>query len=178
MEESLINPNQIRNHGLYLNDNLFEPGELFGIHDHETNVSIPFLVRNGIVSFKTRTPMDTEIQECKYVVLTSDETWDPTTIDTFSDYSEQNIGRIVSKIMRTDLGENVYHNRHESILSQVSLIFSDKELVKKITSMVTVASEFNTDEVNLNTEHGKILRSNSEQNKNVKYHNKVDVKDI
>ena len=52
MEESLINPNQIRNYGLYLNDNPFEPGELFGIHDHETDVSIPFSVTNGIVFLK------------------------------------------------------------------------------------------------------------------------------
>ena len=167
MEESLINPNQVRSHGLYLNDNPFEPGELFGLHDYETDVSIPFSVRNGIVSFKTRTPTETEIENCKHVVLTSDETWDPSAIDTSSDYSARNQGRIVSKIMRTDLGENVYDNTHESILSQVSSIFSDKELVKQIASMVTVASEYNTDEVNLNTEHGKILRSDSERNKNV-----------
>ena len=33
MEESLVNPNQIRNYGLYLNDNPFDPGELLVIHD-------------------------------------------------------------------------------------------------------------------------------------------------
>ena len=71
--ESLINTNQIRNHHLYLNDNPFEPGKLFGIHDYETNVLIPFTVRNGIVSFETRTPTKIEIKECKRVVLKSDE---------------------------------------------------------------------------------------------------------
>ena len=56
MEESLVNPNQIRNYGLYLNDNSFEPGELLGINDYESDISIPFVVQNGTVSFKTITP--------------------------------------------------------------------------------------------------------------------------
>ena len=59
---SLMNHNQLRNHGLYLNDNPFKPGELFGIHNYEINASIPFMVCNVIISFKTRAPTDTEIK--------------------------------------------------------------------------------------------------------------------
>ena len=58
MEESLVNPNQVRSYGLYLNDNPFEPGELFGIHNYKSEISIPFVVHNGTVSFKIKTPME------------------------------------------------------------------------------------------------------------------------
>ena len=48
--------------------------------------------------------------------------------------------------MCTNLGDNVYDNTHESILSQLSTIHNDKELVKQIASMVTVASTYNRDD--------------------------------
>ena len=45
--------------------------------------------------------------------------------------------------MRMNLGDNMYDNKHESILSQVSSIYDDKELEKQIASMVTVVSTYN-----------------------------------
>ena len=60
MEESLVKPNQIRSYGLYLNDNPFDPSELLGIHNYYLGISIPFVVQNGVVSFKTRKPTEKE----------------------------------------------------------------------------------------------------------------------
>ena len=146
MEESLVNPNQIRSYGLYLNDNPFEPGELLGIHDYDTGISIPFVVQNGVVSFKTRTPTEKEIKECRHVELTSDAEWNPSSMDTRTADAKANRERIMSSIMRTDLGNGVYDNTPDSILSQVSVIYNDTELAKRIASAVTVACAYNRDD--------------------------------
>ena len=52
----------------------------------------------------------------------------------------------------------MYDNTHESILSQVSTIYNDKEIAKKIASMVTLASTYNKDK-NGNT--GKVMELRS-----------------
>ena len=54
--------------------------------------------------------------------LTSDSDWDPSSMDTGNADAENNSKRIISRIMRTDLGRGVYDNTPESILSQVSVI--------------------------------------------------------
>ena len=75
------------------------------------------------------------------MVLTSDMEWDPSSLDTNRDNELEN-NRRVSKIMRTDIGDGVYDNTHESILAQVSTIFDNAKLAKIIVSKVTVGSSY------------------------------------
>ena len=64
-------------------------------------------------------------------------------MDTGTADAERNRKRIMSSIMRTDLIKGVYENTPESILSQVSVIYNDTELARKISSAVTVVSAYN-----------------------------------
>ena len=98
------------------------------------------MVQNGTVSFKTRTPTEKDIKECRHVGLTSDSEWDPSSMDIGTSDAEKNRKRIISSIMRTDLERGAYDNTPESILSQLSVIYNDTDLDRKIASAVTVAS--------------------------------------
>ena len=76
LEHSLINPNQLREHGLDVNDNPFEP-HLFGINSED--VFVPFDATGTVVYFDSRTPTQWETNHLPVVLLTS-ETWDPVSV--------------------------------------------------------------------------------------------------
>jgi len=75
MEHSLINPNQIRATGIKLCDDPTDPYRDLGIEVE--GITIPFHMEGSICSFKSRTPTDWELKNCRHIELTSDAEWEP-----------------------------------------------------------------------------------------------------
>ncbi len=61
MDHSLINPNQLRHHGVVVNDNPYEvdPTKSMGIRVDD-NDQIPFQSKGSMIFFNTRYPDDEE----------------------------------------------------------------------------------------------------------------------
>ena len=80
LDNSLINPNQVRHNGLKLNDNPWDVDEErpFGIK--ASDVFIPFDSEGPTIYFETCFPSDQELAECLHIELTSDASWDPSEV--------------------------------------------------------------------------------------------------
>ena len=79
MEHSLLNPNQLRHHGVLVQDNPFSSAPL-GLYSAEHDFALPFQAVGGTILTTTWTPTDKELQECPHIELTSRHAWDPQTI--------------------------------------------------------------------------------------------------
>jgi hypothetical protein len=75
LPNSLINPNQIRSHGIMVNDDPFDPTRQLGIESDDA--FIPFNATGTVVYFETRVPNDWEKTHLPIILLTGEE-WDPT----------------------------------------------------------------------------------------------------
>jgi len=80
MEESLINPNQLRANGLVIDTcpKQYSNGKsLHGIYYEEDDMYIPFRMHGCTSYFSSRLPTQKEIAECQQIVFTLEEPWDP-----------------------------------------------------------------------------------------------------
>lgn len=80
LDHSLINLNQLRYNGVIVNDNPFDHDKRLSIYDVESETTITLKSKGTIIFTNTRTPTQQELCECKHIVLTSDETWNPSSI--------------------------------------------------------------------------------------------------
>lgn len=78
LDHSLFNPNQIRQYGIPLWDNPFDPAHELGIELHETHV--PLSTKGTKLYFTSRAPTDRELNTCHHIHLTSKMPWDPGTV--------------------------------------------------------------------------------------------------
>ena len=76
MDHSLLNPNQLRAHGVEVQDNPFEPVQCH-IDTGFDDVKIPMSTKGTVIYVNTRTPTEMELCECPHITLTSSKTWDP-----------------------------------------------------------------------------------------------------
>ena len=82
LDHSLLNPNQLRNHGIVYNDNPFNKDEPIGIECPEI-VSIPLETKGTKIRFESRVPTLHElnnIPDSYRVQLTSVHPWNPSSI--------------------------------------------------------------------------------------------------
>ncbi|EJK66765.1 hypothetical protein THAOC_12279 [Thalassiosira oceanica] len=75
LDDSLINPNQVRDFGIELHDNAYDEGRPFGIQTE--GITIPFLSQGATIFIETRVPTDEEMKNCTGIQLTSERPWDP-----------------------------------------------------------------------------------------------------
>ena len=79
LNHSLLNPNQIRMHGIPLWDNAFDPNHPeLGINLGD--LFIPFKAKGTKLLFSTRAPTEKELQECPHIHLTSRVPWEPSKV--------------------------------------------------------------------------------------------------
>ena len=78
LENSLINPNQLRFGGAIVNDNPFDPQIPISIQTDE--VDIPLELAGTTIFFASSTPTPTELDNCPHIHLTRDSEWDPHTV--------------------------------------------------------------------------------------------------
>ena len=77
LKHSLLNPNQIRHHGVGYWDNPYDSMHPLAIEVHEHEVSIPLKYRGTKLSFQTSLPTKDELDNLPHVELKSEATWDP-----------------------------------------------------------------------------------------------------
>ena len=76
MSHSLINPNQLRHHGVVVQDNPFDKSPLF-MATEDDEYTFPLHTEGTIIYLPTRTPTHQELQVCRQVHLTSASEWNP-----------------------------------------------------------------------------------------------------
>jgi hypothetical protein len=79
---SLVNPNQLRQHGLAVDDCLcqFDPRSKHAIFVPESNLSIPLHLEGIISYFESFAPTDDDMEALPWVELTCAEDWEPYSI--------------------------------------------------------------------------------------------------
>jgi hypothetical protein len=77
LENSLINPNQCRMHGISLCDDPFDPDRALGFADPFTKTTVPMEFGHSVVYFISRAPTVEEIWSLTHVEMTNEERWDP-----------------------------------------------------------------------------------------------------
>ena len=78
MDRSLINPNQLRHHGLIVHNNPYKPSftRRMGFEMDENN-KIPFYLQGSTIFFTTQFPTDEELESNPHIIVTCDAPWDP-----------------------------------------------------------------------------------------------------
>ena len=75
---SLINPNQMRHHGLVVSDDPTDHDLFFGITGE--NFTIPFDIAGTTIFFSSRAPTRWELQNCRIIKMTMDSPWNPSEV--------------------------------------------------------------------------------------------------
>ena len=76
MEYSLLNPNQLRNVGVTVQDNPFADAPLYISTENGHFVLSLEILGTNIVA-ETRTPTERELKECRQIVMSSPHAWNP-----------------------------------------------------------------------------------------------------
>ena len=76
MDHSLLNPNQLRAHGLEVQDNPFDSVQCH-IDTGFDNVKIPLFTQGTVIFTDTRSPTEEELNNCQHITITSSKIWDP-----------------------------------------------------------------------------------------------------
>ena len=79
MDHSLFNPNQICMYGIPVWDNPFDRDRLFSIQVSD-EVEIPLSSKGTKICFKSRSPTESELQNCPKLQMTSDVPWNPSEV--------------------------------------------------------------------------------------------------
>jgi hypothetical protein len=76
MDHSLINPNQLRHFGIYVQDNPYGDVQMH-LSTEDTDTIIPLTAEGTTIFLQGRTPTDKELQQCRHITLTSKSPWNP-----------------------------------------------------------------------------------------------------
>ena len=141
MGHSLINPNQIRHHGIVVCDNPFDSIARLGI-DH-VDAFIPFTTSGAAVFFDTFVPSDEELAKCKRIELTSGSEWNPKTVMMNSNrpYGDNANERIVQSVVRENIKRREVPVEYESdlVLGSISGSFVANDMYERLVSTVKVS---------------------------------------
>lgn len=82
LEHSLMNPNQVRHYGIKVQDNPFVMDPMILEKDDEDEPFVACFKSEGLDIFiETWTPSDRDLNECKHIVLTSPNEWNPQKVE-------------------------------------------------------------------------------------------------
>ena len=79
LEHSLINPNQVRDHGLEFWDDPFDKRQELAIIIDD-DLRIPLSYNGTRLSFKSRVPTRDELTNCQHIDMTSTSPWEPSQV--------------------------------------------------------------------------------------------------
>ena len=79
LDHSLICPNQLRAHGVIVDDvpKQFHRSSTHSIYAPEDNITIPLEMHGCISYFSSRSPTKQELENCPWIILTSPTEWNP-----------------------------------------------------------------------------------------------------
>jgi hypothetical protein len=157
LENSLINPNQCRMHGIQVCDDPFDPSRALGFVDPLSETAVPMEFGGSIVYFQSRAPTAEEITTLPQIEMTSDKRWDPSTVGAASRSREEEEHRKIIASVKIDLqtisaerpeepqlryGESEY----DILLASCSAVYSERTLIQRLVSSVRVASCYDDDD--------------------------------
>ena len=131
LDYTLLCPNQLRHNGVIVDDvpRHLAPDPEVATHD----ARIPLELHGVISGFPTRTPTPDEIENCKWLILTSDLEWDPHSL-AFAERENQinnDMTPITSERNIFSL-QSTYGCKIDNMLSDISPVFSDHQFLKDV----------------------------------------------
>jgi hypothetical protein len=134
MDHSLINQNQLRHYGLYVQDNPFDRQNPMEIYSPVDEVSISLQSQGTIVYFDSRTPTYHELQECRHIVVTSDAPWNPELVNlTCSEVAVEGMDVLVA-----DADADVYSMADAAYLAPISCVYDTPSFESALRRVSTV----------------------------------------
>ena len=79
MQNTLINPNQLRHYGIKVQDNPFDDSPLY-VMSEDGDFAMQLELHGTSIVAKTRTPTEKELHECQHIVLSAPHPWEPHSI--------------------------------------------------------------------------------------------------
>ncbi len=76
LDHSLLNPNQLRNYGIVVQDNPYDQAALH-LASHSDEFIMPMATDGTTIYFDSRTPTDYELQHSPHIILSSQAEWNP-----------------------------------------------------------------------------------------------------
>ena len=128
MDSTLINPNQLRHYGTFVQDNPMSDLPL-SIITEDSEFSMDLTMAGTIVYADTFTPSELELQTCPHITLTSPTPWDPhnvcfrqssVTLDELVERKRQ-VSMIKSSYFRENVEDGLGHTPHTSIFNLDSI---------------------------------------------------------
>ena len=150
LKHSLLNPNQLRCHGIRVDDTprQFDPRSLHAIVAMSPPLTIPLALCGVISGFPCRKPTQAEWDDCARIELTSDLEWQPYS-DDFAETERHVATHHVAAVVCSPVSVgNIPDDRYVSSMSRMALSHSLLELdndpdsfLDRLVSQVTVASD-------------------------------------
>jgi hypothetical protein len=141
MDNTLVNPNQLRSFGITVQDNPFDAAPTY-VSAESDDFSFPLNCQGTILSAATRTPTDLELQTCTHVVLSSEHDWDPQHVHfpKSSRTVEEEIRRTIGSVKRKrDVDNYDYedddYDYDENSTSEIP-VFNIAAIARKLVSSV------------------------------------------
>ncbi len=76
LDHSLVNPNQLRHHGILVQDNPYADTSMY-LASHDDEFIMPMQADGTTIFFDSRTPTNYELATCPHIVLSSNAPWNP-----------------------------------------------------------------------------------------------------
>jgi len=128
MQHSLLNPNQLRFHGVSVHDNPFDAHNPLSIkHD---DIAIPLSITGTNIFLNTHTPSQHELDTCPHIHLTSKAEWNPHTVRLASTQSVEAEGLHFYSFDELDPG-----------LSQISSVYCSSEMAENLRNLSAIQSD-------------------------------------
>jgi hypothetical protein len=140
MAHLLINPNQFRAFGVDLCDDPFDPHRPLRFIEPDSGVTVPFQTAGTNIFFETRCPTQEELDTCQHLILSSDNPWNPSTLELSlhsKSIEEEERSRIISEFTNIDSDD---FEVTPTFLTDCSSSLCPRESVTQMILMVQVAS--------------------------------------
>ena len=146
---SLLNPNQMRFYGHRVSDDITDKNRRFGI-EADNMLYIPFDMKGTVISFDSHVLTDQELQDCRHVMMMSDEQWNPATVSLAAirrlrSREEDIYWQISSFTVRAD--DRVSDSFEHQLLTNISDVYDDRRLAERMISAVNIAMHIRQDDV-------------------------------
>jgi hypothetical protein len=156
LENSLINLNQWRMHGIEICDDPFDSNRKIWIKDPVNEIEIPMEFGNNFVYLTTQAPSLEEIRNIPPIEMTSDAPWDPLKVGQRQLlWEEEERQALISSISineyttsHTRLEEPQLHMdecEYDILLSSCSPVYSERTLMQRLIASVKVARCYNNE---------------------------------
>ena len=153
MRHSLINPNQIRYAGLDFFDNPMRDEELF--FEADEGIKIPLKYKGTKCFFTSRVPTEFELRNCSHYHITSDQEWDPSSVDLsrFRVSSTTVRGVRTSYMMKTES----FVSPNLGLVSEYKDPASDEAILSQISPSLIQLKELCVSQLKTSSHHNEVF---------------------